>query len=393
MSSKSKPSLPKSNTKAPRVFISYAHENAQHKHWVRRLAYDLRENGVDAILDQWECKLGSDLTSFMEKGISTSDRVLLVCTPVYKKKTTQGKGGVGYERLVVTGEIAKNILTEKFICVLRQGTDSKSIPIFAKTRLFIDFRRNQEYKERLNDLLRDIHTSPTHPKPTVGPNPFSKEKVQVKRFKKTKQKTVTIKPKIGFDPLAHAMKQYAIEQDKIPLRRRLTDTRTALTHRFHIAGHEGLITVGLFEDAQPGEVQITMEKNTATVTGLLESVSKLITMGLQYGIPLESLVKEFENQRFEPNGSTKNPEIQHASSVLDYAFRWMALQFIPGYRETTMPTRALPELALPGLLEEMKKKINRPVPELPASSKNRGRIIGRVIGSSKLPSDYKFPLR
>ena len=358
MSTKSKPPLPRSKTKAPRVFISYTHENASHKEWVRALAYDLRKNGVDAILDQWECKYGSDLTAFMERGISKSDRVLLVCTPLYRKKTNQGKGGVGYERLVVTGEIAKDILTEKFICVLRQGTDSKSIPIFAKTRLFIDFRRNQEYKARLEDLLRDIHTSPTHPKPPVGPNPFSNGKAQVKRHRKSKLKVAAKKPPVGLNPLV----QTEVVRVEVPMRRWLSDTRTALTHKFHIAGHEGLITVGLFEDGTPGELQITMEKNGATVTGLLESLSKLITMSLQYGVTLDCLVKEFENQRFEPNGSTKNPEIQHASSVIDYVFRWLGMQFIPGYREANSPKR--PELSMPGLLEEMKKKINRPVPEL-----------------------------
>ena len=359
MSTKSKPSLPKSKTKAPRVFISYTHENSKHKDWVRCLAYDLRKNGIDAILDQWECKYGSDLPAFMEKGIRTSDRVLLVCTTTYKRKVTQGKGGVGYERLVVTGELAANILTEKFICVLRQGSDSKSIPTFAKTRLFIDFRRNEEYKARLDDLLRDIHTSPNHPKPPVGPNPFSIKKNQAKRSRKPIQDNVQLKPRI--ESKSHINPKET--EIAAPLQRRLPDTRTAVTHRFHVGGHEGQLTVGLFDDGRPGEVQITMEKDTATVTGLLESVSKLITLSLQYGILLATLVKEFENQRFEPNGSTKNPELKHASSVIDYVFRWLGIQFIPGYREANMPAK--PEmLYMPGLAEEIKKSVNRQVPGL-----------------------------
>jgi ribonucleoside-diphosphate reductase alpha chain len=88
-------------------------------------------------------------------------------------------------------------------------------------------------------------------------------------------------------------------------------------------------------------------------------------MSLQYGVPLETLLRKFAHQRFEPSGFTKNPEIRNASSIIDYVFRWLALQFIPGYAESmAAPGRNQPELAMPGLLEEVKKKINRPVPEL-----------------------------
>ncbi|HEY9509437.1 MAG TPA: vitamin B12-dependent ribonucleotide reductase, partial [Verrucomicrobiae bacterium] len=149
-----------------------------------------------------------------------------------------------------------------------------------------------------------------------------------------------------------------------PLRRRLSDTRTAITHKFDIAGHEGYLTVGLFEDGQPGELFITMAKEGSTIGGLMDGIGTLTSMALQYGVPLEALVKKFAHQRFEPSGYTKNPEIRNAASITDYVFRWMALQFIPGYREANVANRQ-PEFAMPGLLEEVKKKINRPVPELP----------------------------
>jgi ribonucleoside-diphosphate reductase alpha chain len=155
-----------------------------------------------------------------------------------------------------------------------------------------------------------------------------------------------------------------------PLRRRLTDTRTAVTHKFDIAGHEGYLTVGLFEDAQPGELFITMAKEGSTIGGLMDTIGTLTSMALQYGVPLDTLLRKFAHQRFEPSGFTKNPEIRNASSIIDYVFRWLALQFIPGYREAVTPNRAQPELAMPGLLEEMKKKINRPVPELPIAEDN-----------------------
>ncbi|HTB82974.1 MAG TPA: vitamin B12-dependent ribonucleotide reductase [Candidatus Sulfotelmatobacter sp.] len=152
-----------------------------------------------------------------------------------------------------------------------------------------------------------------------------------------------------------------------PLRRRLPDTRTAITHKFNIADHEGYLTVGLFDDGTPGELFITMAKEGSTIGGLMDSIGTLTSLAWQYGVPLEALVKKFAHQRFEPSGFTKNAEIRNASSITDYVFRWLAFQFIPGYRETVTGNRSQPELQMPGLLEEMKKKINRPVPELPIS--------------------------
>src|SRR5437016_3507739 len=120
-----------------------------------------------------------------------------------------------------------------------------------------------------------------------------------------------------------------------PLRHRMPDTRMSLTHRFEIAGHEGYITVGLYEDGQPGELFITMSKEGSTIGGLMDTVGTLTSIALQYGVPLESLAKKFAYQRFEPSGFTKNPDIRHATSITDYVFRWLACQFIKGYKEAT----------------------------------------------------------
>jgi ribonucleoside-diphosphate reductase alpha chain len=150
-----------------------------------------------------------------------------------------------------------------------------------------------------------------------------------------------------------------------PLRRRLPETRRAVTHKFDIAGHEGYLTVGLFEDHQPGELFITMAKEGSTIGGLMDSIGTLTSMALQYGVPLEALVKKFAHQRFEPSGFTKNPAIRSASSITDYVFRWMAHQFIPGYPELDSPHRNQPDLPIPGLQEQLAKELNRPVPELP----------------------------
>jgi ribonucleoside-diphosphate reductase alpha chain len=169
------------------------------------------------------------------------------------------------------------------------------------------------------------------------------------------------------------MKELETEMAKLraqvgqPLRRRLPDTRAAINHKFDIAGHEGYLTVGLFADGQPGELFVTMAKEGSTIGGLMDTIGTLTSMSLQYGVPLETLLKKFAHQRFEPSGFTKNPEVRNASSIIDYVFRWLAFQFIPGYREGINAARNQPELAMPDLIEEVKKKVNRPVPELPIS--------------------------
>jgi ribonucleoside-diphosphate reductase alpha chain len=152
-----------------------------------------------------------------------------------------------------------------------------------------------------------------------------------------------------------------------PLRRRLSDTRMAVNHKFDIAGHEGYLTVGLFEDGRPGELFVTMAKEGSTIGGLMDTIGALTSMALQYGVPLESLVKKFAHQRFEPSGFTKNPDIRQASSIIDYVFRWMGCQFVKGYRESTAPKAPQAELPLPGLPEIDRASMNHPVPELPIS--------------------------
>ena len=99
-----------------------------------------------------------------------------------------------------------------------------------------------------------------------------------------------------------------------------------------------------------------MAKEGSTIGGLMDSIGTLTSLALQYGVPLEALLRKFAHQRFEPSGFTKNPEIRNAASIIDYVFRWLALQFIPGYREANGASRTQPELAMPGLPEEIKKK-------------------------------------
>ena len=117
-----------------------------------------------------------------------------------------------------------------------------------------------------------------------------------------------------------------------PARRKLPEERRAITHKFSIGGHEGYITVGMYEDGQPGEIFIVMAKEGSTVSGLMDSFATAISLALQYGVPLKVLADKFSHTRFEPSGWTGNKEIPYAKSIMDYIFRWLALKFIPGYQ-------------------------------------------------------------
>ncbi len=170
-----------------------------------------------------------------------------------------------------------------------------------------------------------------------------------------------------------------------PVRHRMPDTRTSLTHKFEIAGHEGYITVGLYENDQPGELFITMSKEGSTIGGLMDTVGTLTSIALQYGVPLESLVKKFAYQRFEPSGFTKNPDIRHATSITDYVFRWLACEFIKGYKEATAPNRNQPDLPLKEIPDIEKKSLNRPVTDLARTGEKE--VIDVITGHPSNPGN------
>jgi len=112
-------------------------------------------------------------------------------------------------------------------------------------------------------------------------------------------------------------------------RRRLPVERTAITHRFDISGQEGYLTVGLYEDGQPGEIFLKMAKEGSTVSGLVDTVATTVSVALQYGVPLRDLVNKFAHVRFEPSGFTGNAEIPIAKSIVDYVFRYLGSRFLP----------------------------------------------------------------
>ena len=114
------------------------------------------------------------------------------------------------------------------------------------------------------------------------------------------------------------------------MRHRLPDERRAITHKFSVGGHEGYLTVGMYEDGRPGEIFIVMAKEGSTISGLMDSFATAISLALQHGVPLSLLVDKFAHTRFEPSGFSQHPKIGYAKSIMDYIFRWLAIKFPDG---------------------------------------------------------------
>jgi ribonucleoside-diphosphate reductase alpha chain len=120
-----------------------------------------------------------------------------------------------------------------------------------------------------------------------------------------------------------------------PVRRKLPDERRSITHKFSIGGHEGYITVGMYDDGAPGEIFITMAKEGSTISGLMDAFATAVSFNLQYGVPIKFLVDKFAHVRFEPSGWTGNQQIPYAKSIMDYIFRWLGAKFLgPEYAVT-----------------------------------------------------------
>jgi hypothetical protein len=157
----------------PRVFFSYSHDSKAHRAWVRLLAGRLRQGGVEVTLDQWDLPLGADVVRFMDQGIRDADRVLMVCTANYVAKAEERKGGAGYEGMIVTGHVARATDTIKFVPIVRDHAGESLVPGFLGQRLWLDFRDDGLFEERLEELLRELHGAPRYPKPPLGRNPFA----------------------------------------------------------------------------------------------------------------------------------------------------------------------------------------------------------------------------
>lgn len=157
----------------PTVFISYSHDDKQHEAWVLKLATDLRSHGVNAILDQWDLRLGSDLRFFMENGLSASNLVLCVCSEMYVQKVNSGIGGAGYEGMIMSQSLLSNANSEFVISIVRNNSSSQMVPIAFGSKLYIDFSDDAQYVAKYWELLERIYGEDSKKKPPLGENPFS----------------------------------------------------------------------------------------------------------------------------------------------------------------------------------------------------------------------------
>jgi len=172
---------------APKCFISYSWDSDAHKEWVRKLAKHLQDNGVETLLDQWDLRPGSDIPNYMETSVRESNFVILVCTPNFATKANEGSGGVGYEKCIVTGEVFQCVSSpEKFVPILRSGSDKEAIPSYLKSKYYVDFRDDQAFEKSLEKLLRHLHSIPRYQRPPLGSKPSLSNQESVSRSNNTK---------------------------------------------------------------------------------------------------------------------------------------------------------------------------------------------------------------
>lgn len=155
---------------APAAFISYSHDSQEHKYWVLELGMRLRSNGVDALLDQWDLGPGGDLPHFMEQSIAKADRTVMICTERYVEKANRGAGGVGYEKMILTADLIRQIDSKRVIPVIRQ-TGSHHLPTFMSTKFYIDLSSADQFETGFDQLLRELLGVPLFQKPMLGVAP------------------------------------------------------------------------------------------------------------------------------------------------------------------------------------------------------------------------------
>ncbi|MGD0733081.1 MAG: toll/interleukin-1 receptor domain-containing protein [Terracidiphilus sp.] len=159
----------------PRVFLSYSWEGEDHEAWVKALAERLQKDGIQVIFDRWYLKLGQDKLHFMESAVADSDYVAIICTEEYANRANQREGGVGWESMIITSEVAEHMHTDKFIPILRKGTFKTSLPRYLKTRMGVNLMGDPYDEQAYEELLRKFHGEPIAP-PPIGTKPdFSKK--------------------------------------------------------------------------------------------------------------------------------------------------------------------------------------------------------------------------
>jgi hypothetical protein len=165
---------------APRAFLSYSWDGPVHQQWVTAFAERLQgESGIEVFFDQWHLQPGGDKLHFMEQRVSEADFVIIVCTPSYAERANKRSGGVGYESMIITAELAEQITTTKFIPVLRNGTWESAMPMYLKSKWGLNLAGDPYDEQEYVKLLRAIHKEPVQP-PPIGNKPDFSGKSKVK---------------------------------------------------------------------------------------------------------------------------------------------------------------------------------------------------------------------
>lgn len=187
----------------PTVFVSYSHDNDEHKAWVLKLATDLRSHGVNAILDQWDLRLGSDLRFFMEQGLSNSNLVLCICSEAYVQKADSGRGGSGYEAMIMTQSLLRDQNLDFVIPVIRNNFGTRKTPLAFGSKSYIDFTIDKDYFAKYQELLERIYGEDIKRKPALGENPFSDKNANsitiMTTLEKTKYHNPLMEGAVSFD--------------------------------------------------------------------------------------------------------------------------------------------------------------------------------------------------
>ncbi|MDQ1678687.1 MAG: hypothetical protein QOC93_3831 [Actinomycetota bacterium] len=156
----------------PKAFISYSWDDEEHKAWVLQLATRLINNGVHVVLDRWDVHLGSDLLSFMESGLRDTDRVIVVSSDEYIRKSNVPAGGVGYEKRIISAQIAADLDVSRVIPLIRNNTSCPRVPTFLSALAYVDFSNDAYFEEKYAELIYELHGERILPRPSLGSNPF-----------------------------------------------------------------------------------------------------------------------------------------------------------------------------------------------------------------------------
>jgi ribonucleoside-diphosphate reductase alpha chain len=209
----------------------------------------------------------------------------------------------------------------------------------------------------------------------------------------TSKAAIDAKGVIQSESTAEAVKAAvaAALSSRTPMRRKLPDERQAITHKFDISGHEGYITVGLFEDGMPGEIFLVMAKEGSTISGFADAFAQAISYALQYGVPLQALVDKFSHVRFEPSGMTRNPDVRFAKSIVDYIFRWMASKFLSPEAQFRAGVNNRDEAEVTESFDSAQGKATAvPTPKAPSTPTAKVSPTGAIIPGNAAPRTSQF---